>query len=231
MERIFFCLSPLVLFITFVNPLFAGFVSSYITTAEVYWRLFWLLPVYVVPTAFLTETAVCLFEGRLQKGFAAVLLVLALLIGYRSETYYVLSPSLAENTIKSALKITAPRRENPYAVSAQTMDIVTAVINDWDGNNRPRLLTKYDGNFEIRQCSSEIITYWAGQHNPVPGLQISQSELIREYEHYDEIRLYDALKAINANYVCIKSGFTDLTGNSNFRYILTSGDLILWKVL
>ncbi|MEG1618082.1 MAG: DUF6077 domain-containing protein [Bacilli bacterium] len=45
-EKFIFCFYPIFLFLTFLNPLLMPFIAKYLTGAPVYWRLFWLLPIY-----------------------------------------------------------------------------------------------------------------------------------------------------------------------------------------
>lgn len=47
LQKFLFLRYPLLLIITFLNPLFMPFVAQYLTGAVVYWRLFWLLPIYI----------------------------------------------------------------------------------------------------------------------------------------------------------------------------------------
>ena len=47
LQKFLFLCYPLLLIITFLNPLFMPFVAKYLTGAVVYWRLFWLLPIYL----------------------------------------------------------------------------------------------------------------------------------------------------------------------------------------
>lgn len=47
LQKFLFLYYPLILLITFLNPLFMPFVAQHLTGAVVYWRLFWLLPMYI----------------------------------------------------------------------------------------------------------------------------------------------------------------------------------------
>lgn len=49
--RLLFILIPILMFITFLNPLLSGFVSKNITGVPVYWRLYWIIPVQITIAA------------------------------------------------------------------------------------------------------------------------------------------------------------------------------------
>ncbi len=71
-ERVSFGFAPLLLLISFLNPFLYPFVGHYLTSFPVYWRFFWLLPVFFTISAGLVR----LLEGkRSLKAISLVLLV------------------------------------------------------------------------------------------------------------------------------------------------------------
>ena len=205
-QRVFFAGAPVILLITFLNPLFSGFVSTYVTTAEVYWRLFWLLPIYLLPAFVLTELFDKLTESHLSKAMLCLLAGLTLIIGFKSETYYIIRPKTALILIEDALHLSYSRRENAYGISDVVYAFATSVQADWDGEDRPRFLTKYDDFLETRQYTERIVTYWAGQTETVQGMDLSQEDFISNYDNMeDAIAFQNIIESMGVNYFCLKN--------------------------
>lgn len=222
--------APAIFLLTLMNPLLAGPVSTYVTTADVYFRLFWLLPVYIVPALAVTDAADRILKGELQRGIVCIGGVLILIWGFASETYYVVNPKLTFFT--DFLRLSAPARANPEGVSAEIAEIASAVLEDFDGNGKPKLLTKYDEYSEIRQYSPGIVTFWKQQPDPIPGTEISQSEFIATYDELrDPGELHSLLEKLGADYVCVRDGSGELlSGNDGFTEIRNVNGTRLFRV-
>lgn len=54
-KRTLFVFAPVLLLLTFLNPALHEVVGRYLTSLPVYWRLFWLIPVFFIIAAFLAE--------------------------------------------------------------------------------------------------------------------------------------------------------------------------------
>lgn len=57
LERAIYVLAPLILFATFLNPLLHNVVGHYLTSLPVYWRLFWLIPIFSCIASFIVEAS------------------------------------------------------------------------------------------------------------------------------------------------------------------------------
>lgn len=82
-DRIWLAVPPLVLLAIFLNPFFAGLISRYLTTAPVYWRVTWCLPIlaYLAWSFCLVfDRAVERFAIRNAAAWMAPLLVLLVLL-------------------------------------------------------------------------------------------------------------------------------------------------------
>lgn len=75
LQRTLFFLGPLVLFLTFLNPLLQPYVGRYLTSQPLYWRFFWLLPLFPTMAAF-----VIAIWSRYRQRWAHLLLAAALLV-------------------------------------------------------------------------------------------------------------------------------------------------------
>ncbi|MDO5444279.1 MAG: DUF6077 domain-containing protein [Eubacteriales bacterium] len=160
-QRIIFVYVPIVLLITFANPFLCDFVASKITTPIVYWRIFWLFPVYLLPAVVCTEIVDTLTEGNIQRGVLISILGFGIISGYEVFRYTVTDPvysiiPFAKNVGK-LINVRPELRHNIYGLNAATVEIAEAVLEDWEEEERPRLLFCFNRPFEIRQFSSDII--------------------------------------------------------------------------
>ncbi len=73
--RVIFITEPILLLLTFGNPFLHELVATYLTTRPLYWRLFWLIPVFWTIAAFLTET-----YSLLQGSFYRLIIVIPLIV-------------------------------------------------------------------------------------------------------------------------------------------------------
>lgn len=69
------CGMTVTLFATFLNPLFCSFVSSYVTGADVYWRLYWMLPIYYAISYVLTVFLDGIYGFRRYVSFLLVVMI------------------------------------------------------------------------------------------------------------------------------------------------------------
>ena len=232
-QRMLLGIAPVILFATFLNPLLAGFVSTYVTSSEVYWRLFWLLPIYLLPAFVLTKLLEQLTGGKLQNGILCVLAGFAILIGYRSETYYIVRPKTALALIKDGLHLSYPRRANAYGISESVFAFVNAIADDWNEDGRPHLLTRYDTFFETRQYTEKIIIYWDGQEKEIIDGRLSQEDFMKTYDSIQDLSfLQNALEALDADYICLRNDAESPPASSGFLIPLcTSEGITLYRIV
>lgn len=220
LERILFVYTPTALLLTFINPFFAEFVSSYVTTKEVYWRIFWIIPVYIVPALAFSKLFMFLSSGKPARGIVLIGAFIAVILSFEWKTYYSIKPNFSD--MKSLFHVSYPRRENLYSLSPENVIIAEKIIGDYDGNKRPRLLTAYDSNFEIRQYSSEIIEEisWCG---------LEKADLFNCITDGNE--LLTVVSDCSADYVCFQrpKGVCH-PENYGFEFVCAAGEMELWKV-
>lgn len=212
-QKTVFVLYPLVLLLTFANPFISDFVAARITTPIVYWRVFWLFPTYLLPAIIMSDIFDRLTEGKLQNGLIGSILILGIIGGFELFRYSVTAPEYSVYPfVKNIGKLINVRPElrhgNLYNLNASTLDIAETIENDWNSDERPRLLFCFNRPFEIRQYSvefemvSEVRNYHTASGN-VPGTDMAMREFIQTYSEIDDPEfLSNALKALNVDYIC-----------------------------
>lgn len=123
------------LFLTFLNPLFAKPVAQKITGVDVYWRLYWVLPVYItvsiVMSEWLSDT------GRLQKMLA--ICVIAILVS-KSGVYMYNDTFFAKH-------------QNKYKIPEKVVNVVRYVVSE---EENAVCMFPEDMSYYARQYTSDI---------------------------------------------------------------------------
>jgi hypothetical protein len=83
---------PLLLFTLYLNPWLAGFISKYVTTPPVYWRVVWSLPILVFAAVSFCMIVAYLFERKSSRLIPAVLSTVALALTVYSLPFNTLRP-------------------------------------------------------------------------------------------------------------------------------------------
>jgi len=83
-DKYIFIGTPIVLMLTFLNPFLCEKVAKYITGVDVYWRLYWMLPLYIT----ICYGFVLLCNEASAKGKLLVFVTLIVVLGYSGELIY-----------------------------------------------------------------------------------------------------------------------------------------------
>ena len=241
-QKVILVLAPVILILTFLNPLLSSFVSTYITSPIVYWRLFWLFPVYLLPAIVLADIAERIMHNRIQQGVLAIILILGIIAGFEvfrysvTATEYTIKPFITN--IGKLFNVRPELRFNIYNLNPAPLNVAKMVEDDWDKDERPSLLFCFNRPYEVRLYSENIeltsaVRNYHLQTNKIPGTDIIESDFILSYsEIKDAAYLKDILQKMNVNYIAFdgKSKAEGLEENG-FEYIGNSCELIdLWKV-
>ena len=240
-QKVLFVISPLALLFTFANPLFCDFVASRITTPIVYWRIFWLFPVYFLPAFVLTDLIEKLTDGKLQR---AVIIIAIAAVTYCGFEIFRYPQNGAVNSVYSLaadvgklINVRPELRHNVYGLNAATIRTADTVLEDWEGEERPRLLFCCNRPFEIRQYSSEIVLVsevrnYSSVEGNVPGTDVKLADFIQNYSSIsDGQTLRDLLDALDVDYVYF-DGESAVKDPEKFglRFIGEKGNLPIWRV-
>ena len=140
-KRYFFVGVPLILFATFLNPLLNKFVASHITGVDVYWRLYWILPIYLVIAYVITNVLDSYFKNK--ETFS--LLVSAAII-MSSGTYFYSPRSGQFGGHSNAYKINVNALAAADKISEDTNGEPTIAIFP---ERLSYLIRQYDSNIDV----------------------------------------------------------------------------------
>ena len=195
--------------LTFLNPLFSNIVAKYLTTSSVYWRLYWLFPIWtIIPAA--AVGAVSEFKGRELRRFAAgaaSALAAVLLVLYS----FMAEPGAFD--LFKAVRCDYPPRINAYGVPQKCISLADTVLEDAD-KETPRLLI-LSNSLELvplRQYTADVGLCvgvrgdQVKEHGePVLGYDVPLSRLILDLKSdipcKDAGLLRSALRQLKADYV------------------------------
>jgi hypothetical protein len=147
LERLFYGLYPVILFLTVLNPLFTVQVASYITGTSVYWRLFWLLPVNYAVACANVRWICSMADGRYRKFAVAGL---CLIIAAAGRTVY------NERFFQMS--------ENMYKVPQDVIQIADKVVDE-NKEGGSVLLAPTELGVYFRQYTDEIVMAWARKND------------------------------------------------------------------
>lgn len=187
----YFLFIPMIYLITIYNPMFTKIITKYFTGSEVFWRLWWLLPIefsiaysFVLiwnlkntksykAMVFLTEVILIIMAGNLvytkENGFEIAENLYKIPQSIIKQTQYILD-SQEESTILKTATVMAP----PEPLHSVTMRQLTSKINlFW---SRDHYMKEIFSESEIDEMEAIRIIY----HNQVPQLEIKEFDQIRE---------------------------------------------------
>lgn len=212
LQKILLVGAPILLFCTFLNPLLTGPVCKYVTTSLVYWRLWWLLPLYLLPAAAISDVIDRLCGGNLQGGFLCAALSVVMLSGFEifryciTDSNYTVIPYV-EN-VGRLINARPELRPNIYGINGAPYEIAKAVENDWNGEDKPRLLMYFNRNYEIRQYTTDIVMAVGIRdvqltEKMIPGTELTETDFMKSYSQItDGDVISKALSFYDVDYVC-----------------------------
>ena len=213
-QRILFFGAPFILFFTFLNPLLLGPVSKYVTTDIVYWRLWWLLPIYLAPALALADLGDRWSQGKPQNAILLMIVTLGIVSGFEIfrtsivATEYTIVPYI-EN-VGRLFHLRPELRMNAYNLNAGPFETAKAIEADWDSDSRPKVLMGFNRPFELRQYSAEIavineVRNYDQLEGFVEGTDIPLSIFVQTYSSMTDGKLLkQILDQMEADYVCFE---------------------------
>ncbi len=227
--------SAVTLFLIFLNPVLIGYISK-LTTGSVYFRLYWILPLYFAPAYALADAvwSSCSHgKGVSALNIAAVLLMICCVF---------VDNDISEHT-KPYTKdlIASSGRQNLYALPERIIKTADFILADFDKLGRPTVLCYSE---PIRQYTAEIniaggfrSTHMQLRTEKFPGTNMTAAEF---YELFgegkplpDNVRIKDVLEWLNVDYLYIydiSNNAYDLASEGLVPTTLVFNDgLHLWK--
>ncbi len=212
-EKLLFVVYPLVLLLTFLNPLLYRFVARYLTGIPLYWRLIWLLPTFIAVAAG-TVRLLGALKGRWK--IAAVIPGLAMILFGTFSFQY-----------------------DWFDTSANPMKIASNVVEAADimeSREDTVVLADYSYNRYIRQLTGDVKLAWtknsyvqeayarAGRSGDYELLK-TQYEILNE-EKEDQLDVA-VLQKLGINAVISKRERPELNGWDEVK--LSSGDILYFE--
>ena len=232
-QKLIFTGTSVFLTLTFLNPLFTNAVARNLTTSSVYWRLYWIYPIWtVIPAAIVGALSEIERKNRPSfiKGFTSILAA-ALLVVY--------SYTGAADPLKM-VRCWYPQRLNAYALPEMCISVADAILADSD-SALPMLLDLGSDQelMSIRQYTADIGLCFGIRDNQVKkhselisGGDMPISQLVLNFRKgipcEDAELLRTALRQTKADYVYVLSSL--LPENDFLTPMTAAGEATLYRV-
>ena len=206
---------PIVLFLTFLNPLLKPILSSFLEE-ELYYRFFWLFNFrYIVVIAMILYVA-----EEINRKFISVLVMILLITG--TGEYLLQAPSFVE-------------RKNRYKLSNRVIWISDEIIAENDSENNYLLMPdKY--SWEVREYTGKIRMVWARytqsfyKEKEFKKLENLYNELYID-KKWDSDKLEDKLNDFHVNYLYLDDEAIKENGvPSEWEIILKREGFTVYKI-
>lgn len=230
---------------TILNPLLTNFVSTYLTSGGVYYRLFWMIPVYFGIAYAVAE----LYSGlelkvrQMSAGIAVAILILVGSVGilrYGAVGLY--------NIINQRANITldGERRTNMYGLSDLWYQMGTKMLADTDEMQRVRVIWLSEQDCMLRQYSERIEligacrkSQWVHFDQPLEEGAVAPLELQQAFLHSggdfeDLVWAYGQLVASGIDYLCVdeSAGFAERSlVPEGFELFLQRDGLVIYRIV
>lgn len=232
--------------VSFLNPLLFPVVSKYITSGSVYYRLFWIVPIYfsIAYTAAETLGACSVKTRQMLTGLAYVSLLACVGIGLMKA-----SPMELCTTVNNELLLVTDteRRTNPRAMEHDLNDLAETILDGTDPEERVRVMWISVLNCNLRQYSNQIelvgacrSEQWEYADQPLGDCDISPLEIhdvfvrdnLDDFDDPDWAHTQLVLSGID--YFCVDSSSEFAYRASvpaGFEFISDFGGISLYRVI
>lgn len=206
--------------LTLVNPLLIKPVSSYLTGADLYWRMFILVPVvYVLPYLFVEWS---LYFHNRGYGYTVALLLLVAVGG-----------SVLQGSAFADRKIFKPY-ENTYGIRQECV-LVSDYILKKEKKNETEPVVLYPPALRegLRQYTTKLNT-WMGRmyyHRGI-GTQYGDMKTVCGniyHQRYTPEETYQVLKSLNVDYIVVRKRIK-YTNSQQFTRLKRYGKFVIYRV-
>lgn len=185
-----FVLSGICLLLTFLNPLVSDFISQKVTGVDVYWRLWWILPMNITIAVAFSEVAIKLLHWK-QKFFIFCSVLFIYLLGvniYQKDLFF-------------------DSFRNLYKIPNEIIDLSNHIL---EKNSKPMILFAEDLSPKVRQYTSNISVPLArgmsGANSLIKETEVTYQQLYNAIYIDNDIRdsrKEEALEALQVDYIVI----------------------------
>lgn len=162
--------SSLLLLAVIFNPVTAKLMTKFMSGEEVYWRMFWLLPMLPV----IAYVAVCILEEQKEtKKKAVVFLALFFVVVLSGDFVYTGNTIVYNGSSFFELGKNFEKANNPYKVPDEVIE-VCEIIEKEDGgkkNHSPRVIVPWELVSYIRQYDANIEMLYGRLGGHLPRLR------------------------------------------------------------
>jgi hypothetical protein len=143
LQKLILFASTLFAFLSFLNPLFINFVSQKITGVDVYWRLYWTIPIYYTIAYFISDI---LAKSKRVYNYASIGILILLL---NNMGYFIYQQPLYSKHL------------NIYKIPNEVIHIVDFINENKTSEHKPNVLFPENLAAKVRQYSTEVVTVWS----------------------------------------------------------------------
>lgn len=216
--------SSVFILLTFLNPLFAEEVSTYLTTPTVYFRLYWILP-----TIYLIAYGLCdllgVFSGKItamfswlnQRRWLCAAAAVAALVLCSAVSVFAISKFGPDGTIDDLLihTVFSESSDNPYRLPQVVIDCSDYMLENADDDDEPRFVCPIELESYVRQYTSELVMITANRHilqdqSTFPGTDVSVYGFVRSLysgKFDDGAYIDEILQGFDVDYVLLPEDF------------------------
>ncbi len=221
--------------LTFLNPLLCNIVAKYLTTSSIYWRLYWIFPIWTIAPAAVVDIVSRLDDGQRKpfiKGSACAFLAFVLL-GYSYCGFEF-------SNLSSLLRTYGTFRTNDYALPEDTIMFADMILSDSE-KDLPMLLDLSGPTqlYAIRQYTADIGLCFGirndqvrGHTELISGTDTAISGLVIGFRSgktcEDADLLLSAIKQTGADYVFADE--SQLPENDFLEAMTSTGRYTLYRV-
>lgn len=232
--------------LTFANPMFTNLVAKYITTGSVYFRIFWLFPVY-----FVIAYAVAEIYGQCKQMPRRILsFCLAALLLFTAGFYATkIGPMNVYHKVNGTLNLTlnGQRRTNNYGLHSDVYDLGEQLLANTSETEHIRVMWLSDTDCYLRQYSERIELLgacrpqqWIYYDQPLESADISPFDLRNLFfeddlfDFQDPTWCHEQLLASDIDYICVEtdSGFAKRNSvPQGFVPYAQAGSIQVYKII
>lgn len=193
---------PIIYLVTIYNPIFTDIIAKYLTGSNVFWRVFWLLPIEITIAYTFISILQCI-KNKYIKGLSIILICCIIMLSGKF-------CFTKENGFE--------KPENLEKIPSRIMKQTNYILNDYKDEDKPIVMCPPEPlhSVTIRQLTNNIKIFWSRDFYML--------ELFGMEEYNNMLELYDLYfkKQVNVT----QERFIQLINKYNIDYVIIPSDYI-----
>lgn len=239
--------SPVFFFLTFGNPFLCSYVAKYVTSGSVYFRLFWMLPMYFLP-AYVVADIVQYITPKRRRLCSLVLVVTICVSCISLQIKYGLKNVYTQGLLYINNNSYIEPRTNNYGLPQFYYDIGNTLLADTDKDERVRVFWLASPECYLRQYSEKLEILggvrdeqWIYFDQPIGENGEIPYNLYKEYQSYETGNFKDIkqtaekLTSMGVKYLIVDSSSAFSNRTDIFTYFehvnIAEDEISVYKVL